>query len=112
VLHSADVTPDDSVAVFGLGGVGLAALIGAKFAGAKQIVAIDVVPEKLELAKALGATDAVKAGEGVVDDVRDLTSGGADKVIETVGSAVVLAQAYGATRRGGTTVTVGLPHPE
>jgi alcohol dehydrogenase len=111
VLHSADVGPEDSVAVFGLGGVGLAALIGARYAGAKQLVAIDVVPSKLELAQALGATDVVAAGDGVVDEVRSLTGGGVDKAIETVGSAAVLEQAYGATRRGGTTVTVGLPHP-
>ena len=109
--NSAHVQPGDRVAVFGLGGVGLAALLGAHVAGATTIVAVDVVPEKLELAEELGATHAVPAGEDTVAQIREITSGGADKAIETVGSEKVLAQAYDATRRGGTTVTVGLPHP-
>src|SRR5688572_16231883 len=108
VLNSASVEPGMAVAVFGPGGVGLAALLGAQMAGAAQVIGIDVVPEKLELARSLGA-EAVPAGE--VERVRTLTGGGADRVIETVGNAEVLAQAYAATARGGTTVTVGLPHP-
>ena len=111
-LNAAAVAPADRVAVFGLGGVGLAALLGARVAGAETIVAIDVVPEKLDLALELGASHAVPADEATVEAVRSLTGGGADKAIETVGSERVLAQAYAATRRGGTTVTVGLPHPE
>ena len=107
-LNSAHVGPGMSVAVFGLGGVGLAALLGAQMAGAAQVIGVDVVEDKLELARSLGA-EAVPAGD--VDAVRELTGGGADRVIETVGNADVLAQAYAATRRGGTTVTVGLPHP-
>jgi alcohol dehydrogenase len=94
-----------------LGGVGLSAVLGASVAGAGTIVAVDVVPAKLELARELGATVAVPAGADVVAAVREATGGGADHAIETVGSAAVLAQAYEATRRGGTTVTVGLPHP-
>jgi alcohol dehydrogenase len=74
-------------------------------------VAVDRVKSKLELARELGATDAVLAGDDAVEAVRAATGGGADKVIETVGSERVLADAYAATRRGGTTVTVGLPHP-
>jgi alcohol dehydrogenase len=111
-LNSAEVTPTDTVAVFGLGGVGLAALLGAVVAGASTVVAVDVVPEKLELARELGATHAVAAGESAVEEIREITGGGASKVIETVGNAAVLGEAYLATRRGGTTVTVGLPHPE
>lgn len=111
-LNAAAVSPEDRVAVFGLGGVGLAALLGARVAGAREIVAVDVVPEKLELARELGATHALRAGDEIVDAVREVTGGGADKAIETVGSERVLAQAYAATRRGGTTVTVGLPHPD
>jgi alcohol dehydrogenase len=111
VVNSAQVQPGHSVAVFGLGGVGLAALLGAKLAGASTIVAIDVVEEKLALARSLGAS-AVPAGEDAVAAVRELTGGGVDRAIETVGNERVLAQAYAATRRGGTTVTVGLPHPE
>jgi alcohol dehydrogenase len=110
-MNSAHVQVGDSVAVFGLGGVGLAALLGAHVAGAGRLIGVDVVPEKLELAKALGATDVVPAGEDAVEAVRELTGGGVDAAIETVGNEKVLAQAYAATRRGGTTVTVGLPHP-
>ncbi len=111
-LNSARVRPGDTVAVFGLGGVGLAALLGAVVAGAESVIAIDVVAEKLDLARDLGATHALAAGDDVVEQVRELTSGGADETIETVGNERVLAQAYAATRRGGTTVTVGLPHPD
>ncbi|MEJ7784572.1 MAG: zinc-dependent alcohol dehydrogenase family protein [Solirubrobacteraceae bacterium] len=112
VLHSANVAPGDSVAVFGLGGVGLAALLGAKVAGAGTIIAVDVVPEKLALATQLGATHTIAAGPHALEAVGEITRGGAQHVIETVGNANVLADAYAATRRGGTTVTVGLPHPE
>ena len=111
-VNAADVRMGDSVAVFGLGGVGLAALLGARVAGAATIVAVDVVESKLELARELGATHTVLAGEGVVEDVRGASAGGVDKAIETVGSERVLADAYAATRRGGVTVTVGLPHPQ
>jgi alcohol dehydrogenase len=111
LVNSASVRVGERVAIFGLGGVGLAALLGARAAGAVDIVAVDVVPEKLELARELGADHTVLAGDSAVEDVRLATGGGAEKVIETVGSEKVLAQAYAATRRGGTTVTVGLPHP-
>jgi alcohol dehydrogenase len=110
-VNAAHVRMGDSVAVFGLGGVGLAALLGARAAGAAEIVAVDVVPAKLELARELGATHAIAAGDGAVEEVRLATGGGADHAIETVGSAAVLGDAYAATKRGGTTVTVGLPHP-
>ena len=110
-VNSAAIRMGESVAIFGLGGVGLAALLGARAAGATTIVAVDVVPAKLELARELGATEAVPAGDETIEAVRAATGGGAEKVIETVGSARVLADAYAATRRGGTTVTVGLPHP-
>jgi alcohol dehydrogenase len=110
-VNAAQVKMGDRVAIFGLGGVGLAALLGARAAGAAEIVAVDVVDSKLELARELGATSAVRAGEGAVEEVRLATGGGADSAIETVGSERVLADAYAATRRGGTTVTVGLPHP-
>lgn len=112
VAHTARVELGDSVAVFGLGGVGLAALLGARLAGARTLVAVDVVPAKLELARELGATETVLADDDVVESVRQATAGGVDHAIETVGSEHVLAQAYAATRRGGTTVTVGLPHPD
>jgi Zn-dependent alcohol dehydrogenase len=76
------------------------------------VVAVDIVPAKLALARELGATHTVDASaDDPVAAVRELTDGGAELVVETAGSEVALAQAYGATRRGGTTVTVGLPHP-
>jgi alcohol dehydrogenase len=109
--NAAHVRMGDRVAIFGLGGVGLAALLGARAAGATTIVASDRVQAKLDLALELGATDTVMAGPAAVEEVRAATGGGADSVIETVGNAAVLAEAYAATRRGGTTVTVGLPHP-
>jgi len=112
VINSAGVKAGQSVAVFGLGGVGLAALLAARLAGAGPLVAVDRVPAKLELARELGATDTVLVGEDTVEQVKAATGGGPDHALETVGSETVLADAYAATRRGGTTVTVGLPHPE
>lgn len=113
VVNAARVTPGESVAIFGLGGVGLAALLGAAAAGAQPIVAVDRVPEKLALARELGATTVIAADGGVDVSaaVRDATGGGVHHAIETVGSAAVLAQAYAATRRAGQTTTVGLPDP-
>ena len=109
-IHSAAVAPGDTVAVFGLGGVGLAAVLAAKAAGAATVYAIDLVPDKLDLAERLGAHP-VDGGPDATEALRDLTSGGAEKVIDTTGVVAVLEQAYAATRAGGTTVTVGLPAP-
>ncbi len=86
-------------------------MLGAVASGAYPIVAVDVLPEKLELARSLGATHCVLAGDGAVAGVRDATRGGAEYVFESVGHEAVLAQAYAATRRGGTTIATGLPHP-
>ncbi len=113
VVNTARVAPGESVAVFGLGGVGLSAVLGAKAAGAYPLVAVDVVPQKLELARELGATHCIQAGPGVdvAALIKEATAGGVHHAIESVGHEQVLAQAYAATRRGGTTITVGLPHP-
>ena len=111
VFNTARVPPGASVAVFGLGGVGLAAVLGAAAAGAMPIVVVDTLADKLELALNLGATHAVLAGDTAVAAIRDITRGGADFVFESVGNEAVLAQTYAATRRGGTTVATGLPHP-
>ncbi|MDM4771523.1 alcohol dehydrogenase [Solimonas fluminis] len=113
VVNTARVSPGESVAVFGLGGVGLSAVLGAKAAGAYPLVAVDVVPQKLELARELGATHCIQAGPGVdvAALIKEATAGGVHHAIESVGHEQVLAQAYAATRRGGTTITVGLPHP-
>jgi Zn-dependent alcohol dehydrogenase len=112
VVNTAQVRPGESVVIFGLGGIGLAALLGAVAAGSNPIVAVDVMPAKLELAKSLGATHVIAANADTVAAVREATQGGADHAIETVGHEQVLVQAYQATRRGGTTITVGLPHPK
>jgi Zn-dependent alcohol dehydrogenase len=111
-FHSAEIKPGETVAVFGLGGVGMAAMLAAQAAGASQVVAVDIIDTKRALAAQLGANQVVRGGPDAVKEVRDLTHGGADKVIDTTGSEHVLAQAYHATRIGGTTVTVGLPHPD
>jgi Zn-dependent alcohol dehydrogenase len=112
VVNTARIQAGQSAVVFGLGGVGLSALLGARLVGAHPLVAVDVVPEKLSLAQSLGATVVVDASaQDAVEAVRQATGGGADFAFETVGSGAVLGQAYAATRRGGTTVTVGLPHP-
>ena len=113
VVNTARVEPGARVAVFGLGGVGLAVVLGARLAGALQIVAVDLLPPKLDLARRLGATHTVSAGAtNAVDAVREITRGGGDYAFEAVGNAKVLGQAYAATRRGGKTVTIGLAHPE
>jgi len=107
VHATAAVRPGESVGVWGLGGVGLAAVMGAVVSGASPVVAVDPVPAKRALALSLGATHAVD----VDVDVRDLVPGGVRHAFEAVGRAATLATAFAATSRGGTTVSVGLPHP-
>ncbi len=110
VVNTAQVKVGSSVAVIGLGGVGLAALIGAQAAGARQIIAVDLSDAKLELARALGATHTVNAGEAdALDVIRVLSEGGVEFAFEFAGSIRALELAYRITRRGGTTVTAGLP---
>jgi len=111
-LNAAEIEPGQTVAVFGLGGVGLAAVMGAKLAGAGRVIAIDLVQHKRALALELGANDALDGGPSTVEELKAMTDGGPDRVIETAGSAKVLETAYLATRRGGITVTVGLPNPQ
>ena len=113
VVNTAQLRAGQSIAIFGLGGVGLAALLGAVAAGAYPVVAVDVNPAKLALAAGLGASHCSQAGKAVdvPAQIKAAVNGGVDIAIETVGHEQVLADAYHATRRGGTTVTVGLPHP-
>mgnify|MGYP006272950031 CR=1 FL=1 len=112
-VNTANVRPGQSVAVVGLGGVGLAALLGARAAGAEQIVAVDLLPEKLELARRLGATDTVLAGrDETAGEVRAATRGGVHAAIETAGVVRAVELAFAITRIGGTTVTAGLSHPD
>jgi len=112
VVNTAQVRAASSVAIVGLGGVGLAALLGANAAGARQIVAVDLSDEKLELAKALGATHTFNAGSpNCKDEIRQASGGGVAFAFEFAGSVRALELAYGITRRGGMTVTAGLPPP-
>jgi alcohol dehydrogenase len=112
-LNTAQVFPGAKVAVVGLGGVGLNAMFGAQVAGASQVVAIDIHDDKLELAKSLGATDVVNARDpDAIQKVKELTNGGVDFGLEMAGSVQAMELAYRITRRGGTTVTAGLPHPD
>ena len=110
VMNTAAVRAGESVVVYGLGGVGLAALLGALAAGAQPVIAVDPVAEKRQLALELGAAAAVEPADAA-ETVKRLTGAGADVAVETAGRATVLAAAYAATRRGGRTVTVGLPPP-
>ena len=113
VVNTAGVRPGQSVVVIGLGGVGLAAVLGAVASGAGQIVAVDLDEAKLALARALGASDAVNAADAdCVANVRALTGGGADFALEFAGVPRALENAYAMTRRGGMTVTAGLPPPD
>jgi S-(hydroxymethyl)mycothiol dehydrogenase len=104
----------DSVAVFGCGGVGDAAIAGARLAGATTIVAVDLDDRKLELARDFGATHTVNAGaDDPVEAVRAATGGlGADVCIEAVGNPKVLEQAFYARDLAGTVVQVGVPTPD
>ncbi len=112
-LNTAQVFPGARVAVVGLGGVGLNAMFGAQVAGASQVVAVDIHDDKLELARKLGATDVVNAKDpDAVQKIKEITGGGADFGLEMAGSVQAMELAYRATRRGGTTVTAGLPHPD
>jgi alcohol dehydrogenase len=98
------------VAIFGLGGVGLASVMAARLAGAATIVAIDPVDSKRLLALELGATHTLTP-EAAEAGVKELTGGGVEVAFEAAGVPAVLEAAFRATRRGGTTVAMGLPHP-
>ncbi|MET9764430.1 Zn-dependent alcohol dehydrogenase [Streptomyces sp. NPDC006372] len=109
VHHSAQVRPGETVAVFGVGGVGLAALQAARIAGASKIVAVDVSAEKEELARKAGATDYVVASDTTAREIRGLTGKqGVDVAVECVGRAVTIRTAWDSTRRGGRTTVVGI----
>ncbi|MFD1788322.1 zinc-dependent alcohol dehydrogenase family protein [Sphingomonas floccifaciens] len=112
VVNTAEVKAGQTVAVVGLGGVGLAAVLGALAAGAAQVIAVDLDADKLALAATLGATATVQAGEDAVAQVRALTGGGCDVVLEMAGAVRALEAAVAMTARGGTTVTAGLPPPD
>jgi S-(hydroxymethyl)glutathione dehydrogenase/alcohol dehydrogenase len=109
IFHAADVSPGETVAVVGCGGIGLAAINAAKIAGAGRIIALDPVAEKRELAKKLGATDAVDATSATaVAEVMELTKGGVHHAIEAVGRPASGDLAVGVLRRGGTATILGM----
>ena len=112
VVNTAKVSAGASTAVIGLGGVGLAAVLGAHAAGARQIVAIDLSDAKLEEALRLGATHVVNAAAAdAAEQVKALSDGGVEYAFEFAGAVRALDLAWRITRRGGSTVTAGLPPP-
>jgi S-(hydroxymethyl)glutathione dehydrogenase / alcohol dehydrogenase len=113
VVKTAQVRPGDTVAVIGLGGVGLSCVMGAVLAGARRIVAVDVSRPKLDLAGSIGATHAVLADpanpEATIERIRAAAGdGGPDFVFEAIGNPATVAQAIAALPAGGTAVLVGL----
>jgi S-(hydroxymethyl)glutathione dehydrogenase/alcohol dehydrogenase len=124
VLHTAKVEPGSSVAVFGLGGVGLSVVQGATMAGAERIIGIDLNPKKFELARLFGATEFVNPAEtgDVAQAIVDATDGGVDYSFECIGNVDVMGQALACTQRGwGQAIIIGVagageeiharPHP-
>ncbi len=113
VVNTAGVPAGSMVAVVGLGGVGLNALLGGILVGAREVIAVDLNEDKLALAKQLGATATFNAGEAeALASLREYTKGGVDYAFEMAGSVHAMDFAYRGTRRGGTTITAGLSHPE
>lgn len=112
VVNTARMPRESSAAIVGLGGVGLAALLGARYLGATTLVAADLSEEKLATARAFGATHTFNAADArCADAIREATHGGVEFAFEMAGSVKAMELAYRITRRGGTTVTAGLPHP-
>ena len=112
VVNTARVSAGSTVAVLGLGGVGFSALLAAVASGARQVVALDLDEAKLALARELGATTTFDASApDVVEQVRATTRGGVDFAFEMAGAIPALEIAWAITRRGGSTVSAGLPHP-
>ncbi|WP_017798024.1 zinc-dependent alcohol dehydrogenase family protein [Oceanobacillus kimchii] len=113
VVNTANVKLGSTVAIVGLGGIGLSALLGAVAAGASRIIAVDINEAKLKQAKELGATDVFDSKDkNVIEQIKESTNGGVNYAFETAGAVPAMEVAYGITKRGGTTVTTGLPHPE
>ena len=112
VINTAKVPAGTTVAVVGLGGVGLSSILGAVASGASRVVAVDLSDEKLGLARQLGATDTFNAGSpDAANEIREAVNGGVESAFVMAGSVRALDLAYKITRRGGTTVTAGLPPP-
>ncbi len=102
VLIGADPEPGSSIAVFGCGGVGMAALMAAKIAGCSQIIAVDVVPSRLQMALEIGATHVINGKEAdAVEEIQKITNGGANYSVECTGVPVLILQALGCLCREG-----------
>jgi len=109
VFHTAKVEPGSTVAVIGCGGVGLSCINGAALAGASQIIAIDMVDSKLEMAKTFGATHVVNGSAGdSVEQVQALTGGGVHYSFEAIGLKQTAEDAFGMLRAGGTATVIGM----
>jgi S-(hydroxymethyl)glutathione dehydrogenase/alcohol dehydrogenase len=108
VLNGAKVEPGSTVVVIGCGGVGLNVIQGARIAGASRIIAVDMKPAKLEMAKAFGATDGVLGGADAVAGVLEMTGGGVDYAFEVIGLASTMQQAFAMLRKRGTAVLLGV----
>lgn len=109
VIHTAKVEPGATVAVIGCGGVGLSAINGAAIAGAGRIIAIDMVPQKLELARKFGATDTVNPADGdPIEAIREMTGGGVHYSFEAIGLKATTEQAFKMLQRGGTATIIGM----
>ncbi len=106
IVNTAGVRAGQSVVIIGAGGVGISAVMGARFADAGMIVVIDTSPEKLELARRAGATHALLPSES--ESIRDLTDGGADHVLEAIGLTETVERAIELVRPGGTVTLVGM----
>jgi S-(hydroxymethyl)glutathione dehydrogenase/alcohol dehydrogenase len=109
VLNTARIEAGSTVAVFGAGGVGLAAIQGARIAGARMIVAVDTLAAKLDRARDLGATHTVDASrDDAVKAVRALTGGGVDYAFEAIGLKLAAEQCFDCLRPGGTATVIGM----
>ena len=109
VVHTARIDPGDTVAVFGAGGIGLATINAAQIAGAGRIIAVDMQPAKLELARLFGATDVVDASGGdAVEQIRALTGGGVQWSFECIGLKATAEQSFACLRAGGTATLIGM----
>jgi Zn-dependent alcohol dehydrogenase len=110
VINRAKVETGSTMAVFGMGGIGLSCVQGGVLAGAAKIIAVDVLAAKLDLAKKFGATHVLNASDtDPVAAIRDLTGGGADYTFEAVGNLAVIKQALEALGPGGALTIVGVP---
>jgi Zn-dependent alcohol dehydrogenase len=115
VWRTAQVRPGDRFAVIGCGGVGLSALMAAVVAGADPVIAVDIAPQKLEVARSFGATHAVLwegSAEATADSVRDVSSGGVDVAVEATGRPEAMEAAFLSTRARGAAVLIGIPRDD